>query len=267
MSSTKKCECKRLKETHIFFQSGCHPKIGIRRNVCYLILIKKKCLRKGAFLFLIYYLDILLARTYISDIDNYKESDMQKQTKERIQKYGEIFTPENIVERMCNILQENNEENVYSIYTTFLEPSCGTGNFLVEILKRKMESISKIKSEKDYFYSSFIALSSIYGIEILHDNVVDCRKRIFETWKNLCIYQPTSEACKIAKNIIKTNIIWGDFLKRIDLKTNSDILITDYNWKNYQVSRTIYSLEDVGKDSLFKMQPKKLPSIFYTELA
>ena len=123
---------------------------------------------------------------------------MKQSKKERVKKYGEVFTPEWLVKDMCNMLQDNAEGEVFSPEKTFLEPSCGTGNFLVEILARKLE---RSKTDEDILTS----LNSIYGVELLPDNVEVCRKRLLDM-----IPDNLKEK---AEEILKEHIWCGNFLE------------------------------------------------------
>lgn len=121
-------------------------------------------------------------------------------SKERIKKYGEVFTPEWLVKDMCDMLAE--EGNAWSrLDETFLEPSCGNGNFLVEILARKFDLC---KDHKD----GLTALSTIWGIDIQLDNVTEARKRMLKMYK-----ERYSDGIEKAERIIQKNIICGDSLK------------------------------------------------------
>lgn len=89
----------------------------------------------------------------------------------------EVFTPDYIVRQMCDMLeQENPEQDVFAPWTTFLEPTCGDGNFIVEILKRKFQ---RCTCRKDYT----VALSSIYGMDIQADNIDETIHRVTELCK------------------------------------------------------------------------------------
>lgn len=111
-------------------------------------------------------------------------------SKERVKKYGEVFTPEWVVKEMCDYCEEG-DKKISDIDTTVLEPACGTGNFLIEILDRKLKNC---KDKMDVIKT----LQSIYGVDILADNVVESRKRMFEL---------------VVKVVLEQNIIEGDFLK------------------------------------------------------
>lgn len=91
-------------------------------------------------------------------------------SRERVREHGEVFTPEWLVKDMCNTIPED----VWNrLDATFLEPACGNGNFLVEILRRKLELC---KTKKDVHS----AVASIYGVDLLPDNVVEAKDRMYQ---------------------------------------------------------------------------------------
>lgn len=128
---------------------------------------------------------------------NTKNAPLQK-SKERVKKFGEVFTPPWLVARMCDILDNENDGHAFDIDKTFLEPCCGTGNFAVEIIERKLK---KCKTNKD----ALIAVSSYYSVEIQQDNVDECKARIKEL---VSLYFPDIQI----DTILNRNIICGDFL-------------------------------------------------------
>src|SRR5580692_11786812 len=99
-------------------------------------------------------------------------------SKQRVADHGEVFTPEWLVEAMLDLVKEETER----IDSRFLEPACGSGNFLTMILERKLAVVEKRygKSQLDFERYAVLAVSSVYGIDILPDNVRDCRRRLFE---------------------------------------------------------------------------------------
>lgn len=129
---------------------------------------------------------------------------MKKQikSKDRVKKFAEVFTAEREVKAMCDLIPKEIWDNIES---TFLEPACGTGNFLVEIFQRKL---ARCKDEKD----GLKALASIVGIDIQQDNCEESRKRLYDMY---CKRFPESNSfCRFtALQILKNNIICGDSLK------------------------------------------------------
>jgi hypothetical protein len=140
------------------------------------------------------------------------------QSKQRVADHGEVFTNEKIVNDMLDLVQQETER----IDSRFLEPSCGTGNFLVEIINRKLNIVEKKyrRSQLEFERNLVLAVSSIYGIDILEDNVTACRQRLFELADErytALFNKKTKDACRrTLEYILQKNIIWGDAL---DLKT------------------------------------------------
>ena len=125
-------------------------------------------------------------------------------SKERVRDHGEVFTPAHIVKDMCDLIPSDIWEN---IDTKFLEPCCGNGNILAEIARRKFERC-------DNADEGLTALRSIYGIDILPDNVLESRARL------LSMYNARFDAppCKLlsAAAIVGTNIMFGNSLEIMD---------------------------------------------------
>ena len=105
----------------------------------------------------------------------------QIKSKKRVADHGEVFTNEREVKAMCDLVKTETER----IDSRFLEPACGDGNFLAEILMRKLEIVKKKykKSTFDYEKMSLLAVSSVYGVDILIDNVNECRERLYKIWE------------------------------------------------------------------------------------
>lgn len=103
---------------------------------------------------------------------------MQIKSKDRVANHGEVFTNIREVNAMLDLVKDE----THRIDSRFLEPACGTGNFLIEVLRRKLEVVeSRYKKSKIEFERySILALSSIYGIDILEDNLKECKTRLYE---------------------------------------------------------------------------------------
>lgn len=123
--------------------------------------------------------------------------------RDRVRKYGEVFTPPEVVSRMCDLLEEESP-GAFAIEKTFLEPTCGDGAFVVEILRRKFE---RCRSRRDFR----LALESVYGFEIQSDNVVACIENIVTMCREY--FKPTKEEM----TIINDHIIQCDGLKVMKL--------------------------------------------------
>ncbi len=133
-------------------------------------------------------------------------------SKDRIENFGEVFTPIKIV----NDMLDNIPSEMFEKDKTFLEPSCGEGIFLVEILKRKLKDID---TKKDAVW----CISTLYGIDIQEDNIKATRKNLFDLWKEWSNGK-YDDADNAVKNILNANIILGDFLN------SKDIEITEYGF-------------------------------------
>lgn len=120
---------------------------------------------------------------------------------EKVKRFGEVFTPPHIVRQMCDMLEEQNpERDVFAPGTTFLEPTCGDGAFVVEILTRKF---ARCRKRADYT----TALRSVYAMELQADNVAACIENVTELCREY--FSPT----KAELEIINDHIIQADALK------------------------------------------------------
>lgn len=135
-------------------------------------------------------------------------------SKERVVKYGEVMTPDWLVNELLDLVKEQSEQ----IDARFLDPACGNGNFLAEILRRKLNTVERLHGQDQHAFEKHMvwAVSSLYGIDILEDNVTECRSRLFdlanERYMGL-FGDKTTEACRNAlRYILMTNIVWGDTL-------------------------------------------------------
>lgn len=205
----------------------------------------------------------------------------QVKSKKRVADHGEVFTNEREVNAMLNLVQDQCER----IDATFLEPACGSGNFLIEILSRKLQLLNKYKRNAEA-YSRWltVAVSSIYGVELLEDNAQECRQRLYKkiedaypkTLKNSIEY---SEVMKSIRFVLQKNIVCGNAL---DYTTANHQAIIFYEWKfinNVEVKIRCFDFEVVAEDSkqttLFDEfdQPQKLsthnqefPPVHYLKL-
>lgn len=141
---------------------------------------------------------------------------MEKQIKsrQRVADHGEVYTAEREVKAMCDLVSDECSR----IDSRFLEPACGDGNFLAEILGRKLAVVKKKykKSVIDYEKNSLLAVSSIYGVDILADNVAACRERLFGIWqkeyKSVVKSAYNEDTEKSVHFILSKNIVCGNAL-------------------------------------------------------
>ena len=141
---------------------------------------------------------------------------MEKQIKsrQRVADHGEVYTAEREVKAMCDLVSDECSR----IDSRFLEPACGDGNFLAEILTRKLAAVKKKykKSVIDYEKNALLAVSSIYGVDILADNVAACRERLFKIWrkeyKSVVKTAYSEDTEKSIRFILSKNIVCGNAL-------------------------------------------------------
>ena len=158
----------------------------------------------------------------------------QVKTKKRVADHGEVFTSEREVNAMLDLVKQETER----IDSRFLEPACGDGNFLIEVLRRKLETVSRkySKSQREWERYAVIAVSSIYGVDILEDNSVHCRQRLFEAFNG--IYEnhfgdECKEECRRSiKYVLSRNILWGDALDFTNPYTKEPIVFSEWSAVN-----------------------------------
>jgi hypothetical protein len=135
-------------------------------------------------------------------------------SKARVADHGEVYTNPSEVNAMLDLVKVETER----IESRFLEPACGTGNFLVEILRRKLAvvRVQYAKQPRSFERYTVLAVTSIYGIDILADNLVACRRRLYdivaETYKSAIKRVPSDEFMQVIMHILNRNIVHGDAL-------------------------------------------------------
>lgn len=143
-----------------------------------------------------------------------REIEKQVKSKQRVADHGEVLTRKREVNAMLDLVKQETER----IESRFLEPACGTGNFLIEIFKRKLAIVESryMKNQHEYERNAVTAASSIYGIDILQDNIDECRNRLFslfnQNYSNLFKDMARDECREAVRFILRCNIIHGDAL-------------------------------------------------------
>lgn len=178
----------------------------------------------------------------------------QIKSRKRVIDHAEVFTHEREVNAMLDLVKSETER----IDSRFLEPACGGGNFLAEILKRKLSIIKqKYKtSQYDYERYSIIAISSIYGIDILLDNVEECRERLFKIFTKEYIHifnkEDNDKYLEIIKIILEKNIVCGDALT---MKQSSGKPIVFSEWtipyNDMRIKQKEYTFKDIFQPTVF----------------
>ena len=210
-----------------------------------------------------------------------KSESSQIKSRKRVSDHGEVFTNPREVNAMLDLVKDETE----NIYSRFLEPACGDGNFLSEILRRKLSvCASKVKSgaysQLDYEKDAVISVSSIYGIEILQDNVLQCRDRLLELfsteYKKIYGSKVKPECIDSVKFLLSKNIIWGDALSyRLVSDPTQWIIISEWsplaagkiNRRDYEFSYLVRENSN-AMPGLFSDEPlKAYPPVYFLNLS
>ena len=150
--------------------------------------------------------------TPISDslISQIKNNEELVKSRKRVADHGEVFTPNRIVEDMLNLVKDESER----IDSRFLEPACGSGNFLRAVLTRKLNTVEAKygKSEFEKKHYALFALMCIYGIELLTDNLAECQANLLEISINYLGVPEDDVWVKAAEKVLIANILQGDAL-------------------------------------------------------
>ena len=182
-----------------------------------------------------------------------KQETSQIKSKERVSQRGEVFTAEREVNAMLDLVANE----CLRPDSRFLEPACGDGNFLSAILIRKLSELRRKykKSPRDYEKLSIVAIGSLYGVDIMNDNVEACRERLFSIWDDEytahCKGETSEEAREAAKFIIHRNIINGNALTLTCVDTNGNdtkapIVFSEWTLINgTQMQRSDYTMADL----------------------
>jgi hypothetical protein len=184
--------------------------------------------------------------------------ETQVVSKRRVADHGEVYTGKREVNAMLDLVKQETER----IDSRFLEPACGKGNFLTEILQRKLRVVETRygKSQLEYERNAVLAVSSIYGIDILEDNVIECRKQLFDIFnhKYSSSYKKhAKDACrKTVKYILERNIICGDALTLRTVGHNPQPIVFSAWSFPFHDSR-IKRLDYIFSDLIPKEQPSK----------
>jgi len=131
-------------------------------------------------------------------------------SKQRVADHGEVFTPAWMVEAMLDLVKDETER----IDSRFLEPACGSGNFIVQILKRKL-AVVELKFGKSDFerqHYALYGLMCIYGIELLVDNIAECRSNVLEVFADYLKLDEAADLYRAATHVLSTNLVHGDAL-------------------------------------------------------
>ena len=146
-------------------------------------------------------------------------------SKQRVADHGEVFTPTWMVEAMLDLVKGESER----IDSRFLESACGDGNFLTQILRRKLAAVELkyAKSDFERQHYALLALMCIYGIELLPDNIAECRENLLEIFAEYLNLAPADDLCRAAFFVLSQNLVHGDALT---MRTHNALPITFAEW-------------------------------------
>lgn len=169
-------------------------------------------------------------------------------SKQRVADHGEVFTPPELVEAMIGLVATEAER----IDSRFLEPACGSGNFLVPVLLRKLATVDARYATSDFEcrHHALLALMSIYGIELLADNVAECRENLLEVFTTYLGVSPGDEWAAAAASVLASNIVHGDALS-MQTQAEAPQPITFAEWSYLGKGR--YHRRDFRFDTLTQM--------------
>lgn len=211
---------------------------------------------------------------------------MNVKSKQRVADHGEVFTSEREVNAMLDLVEQETQR----IDSRFLEPACGNGNFLIEILRRKLAVIEARykKCRLEYERYCVVGVGAIYGVELLEDNVLECRKRLFECFDKhysaLFKTEASEEFCDTIQFILSRNILWGDALtlNTVDGKV-APIVFSEWSLvEGSKIKRRDYSmvhllayqpmdgpnlLSDLGEEAFIPKPVAEFPIAHYLKLA
>lgn len=199
----------------------------------------------------------------------------QIKSKKRVADFGEVYTNEREVNAMLDLVKRESMRPE----SRFLEPACGNGNFLIKILERKLKTVRrKYKNNQlEYERYCFIAISSIYAIDILEDNVEESRERLFKyfdkQYKSLYKSNCSEDFKESIRYVLSQNIILGDGLtglrvfKKSELSESNNvplpIMFAEWNMVGNFVKRCDFAMcdmlayEDIHNEKNQILKPRK----------
>ncbi len=184
------------------------------------------------------------------------KNNIQIRSKTRVQDHGEVYTNEREVNAMLDLVKEES----YRIDSRVLEPACGSGNFLIACLNRKMKSVERLYGKDQYKWELFgiLAVSSLYGIDILADNIQEARELLLDRWihlyKDKFNKQWKQDRIDVVKFIIETNLVCGNaltmkFCDNLANDTENDIIFAEWAILNGKLSRRDFTYSSINQCS------------------
>jgi hypothetical protein len=177
-------------------------------------------------------------------------------SKNRVADHGEVFTPAWLVQAMLDLVKDESER----IDSRFLEPACGSGNFLVQVLRRKLAAVELRYGKSDFErrHFSLFALMCIYGVELLPDNIAECRANLVEVLADYLHMDEADELYRAASYVLRQNLVHGDAIR---MRTHEGESINFAEWgylgkgkfqrRDFRLDHLAMSASFSAKGSLF----------------
>ena len=176
-----------------------------------------------------------------------KNKEKQIKEKSRVSNFGEVLTSKREVLDMLNLV---NTETL-RLDSRFLEPACGDGNFLTEVLNFKLDILEKNYSKNQYEFEKFSIqiFTSIYGIDILEDNIISARERLFNQYFDLYDKKFKSninqKLLDCIKYILKLNLVHADALSLKKVKNDKFIIFSEWSLVNDKIKRRDFEFKNL----------------------
>ena len=206
-------------------------------------------------------------------------------SRKRVADHGEVLTSSQQVNSMLDLVEQETER----IESRFLEPACGTGNFMAEILERKLCVVESRygKYQLEYERNALLAVCSIYGIDILEDNILECRKRLFNMfdlkYTHLFNHKTKDKYRDSIKHILERNVIWGDALTLKTVGNNAQPFVfsewspvngsmlkrrdfTFHSLLEHESMKELPLFSDLGEDVFIPTPLREFPLVHFLEV-
>ena len=177
-------------------------------------------------------------------------------SKQRVADHGEVFTPAWMVEAMLDLVKDETQR----IDSRFLEPACGSGNFLVQVLQRKLVAVELKYGRSDFErrHYALLGLMCIYGIELLPDNIAECRAKLLDIFAEYLNLDEAADLYRAAGHVLSLNLVHGDALT---MKASGGAPISfsewgylgkgKFQWRDFRFDVLTHSSAFSAEDSLF----------------
>ena len=176
-----------------------------------------------------------------------KNKEQQIKDKSRVSNFGEVLTSKREVLDMLNLVNTETSR----LDSRFLEPACGDGNFLTEVLNFKLDILEKNYSKNQYEFEKFSIqiFTSIYGIDILEDNIISARERLFNQYFDLYNKKFKSninqKLLDCIKYILKLNLVHADALSLKNVKNDKFIIFSEWSLVNDKMKRRDFEFKNL----------------------